>query len=349
MIKDFHIEKKKMHFRTPFKIAYEEVETADIVVLALTDEFGNVGLGSAAPDTEVTGETVDEVAEVLTKKLNSDFFSTPVSEWYRYHEQIEQVFHELPSAQSAVEEAILNLWSLEHKLPLSSLFGGYRSRCPIMITVGIKDMIQTSQEVQKRLAEGFNVIKLKVGLNVKEDLERVKMMRESIPADKSLILDANQGYSARDAEKLLKGLKGLDITAIEQPVASRDLENLKALHLSTPIPIIADESVVSVNHALEILTGDYASGVNIKLMKCGGPVNFMRIFHLARSMNKIIMIGCMYESNISITMGANLALGLPIDFVDLDSGAMDFDDDPAIGGAEVSHGMIAVRHPLRLK
>jgi len=349
MIKRVDLKTHRMHFRTPFKIAYEEVETADVVTVALTDEFGNVGLGSAAPDPEVTGETVPKDAEILAQKLTADFLSIPVSDWVRWHERIERDLQGFPSAQSAAEEAALNLCALQKKIPLGTLFGETRDRCPIMITVGIKDLKGTAQEVQDRLKEGFEVIKLKIGLDAKEDLERIQVARSLIPSDKSLVLDANQGYSFRDAEWLIQKLGATDIAALEQPVAAEDLEGLKALHRSTPIPLIADEAVVSAENALRILEGDFASGVNIKLMKCGGPFNFIRIYHLAKRLKKKIMIGCMYESNISITTGANLALALDLDFADLDSGHLDFDDDPVVGGAVVERGAIRIGSPLKLR
>lgn len=84
-------------------------------------------------------------------------------------------------------------------------------------------------------------------------------------------------------------------------------------------------------------------------MKCGGPINASKIFHLAKYLKKIVAIGCMYESNISITTGVSLALALPFDYVDLDSGHLDFPDDPAIGGAKVHKGQISLHEPLRLR
>ena len=103
-----------------------------------------------------------------------------------------------------------------------------------------------------------------------------------------------------------------------------------------------------MDDAYHLLENDFAAGVNVKLMKCGGPVNFLQIFNLAKRLNKIIMIGCMYESHISMTTGGLLALGLPIDYVDLDSGHLDFYDDPVKGGAEIINGSLSVPGPVLL-
>ncbi|MBL7158962.1 dipeptide epimerase [Candidatus Microgenomates bacterium] len=348
MIKDIFIQKKILHFKEPFRIAYEEVDKTEVVIIKIKDEKGHYGLGSAAPDFEVTKETVKGVFRVLQEKLNKEFFLWPISQWYRYHEKIQEVFRDFPSAQNAVEEAILNLWSQNYKISLSHFFGGYCEQVETMITIGIKSTEEAVGEVKQRLKEGFKIIKLKCGLDLREDIERIKAVIKVIPSSSQLILDANQGYSLPEAKKLLLVIKNLGISLIEQPIKAENLKGLKELHALKLVPIIADESVVTVQDAYNLLLGDYVDGVNIKIMKCGGPINFLKIFHLAKSLHKIIMIGCMYESNISITTGALLALALPIDYVDLDSGPLDFYDDPTKGGASIKNGKLVIKKPLTL-
>jgi len=342
MIKTIDVFRQKLHFRAPFQIAYEKVYEADVVIVKVVTEDGLVGLGNAAPDSEVTGETLEAVLSILHTVLTPAFFDMPLDSWFSYHKKIQSAFAGFPSAQSAAEEVILNLFSQQDKIPLSKFFGGYRTECPIMMTIGIKDQAAMLEEITTRLAEGYTTLKLKVGLDVEQDILRVKAARAVIPKTCRLTLDANQGYRFHEAVKLLRELEKTPIDLIEQPTDAKDLNALKELHQLFSIPVIADESVVSVENAYELLTGDYVSGVNIKLMKCGGPINFLEIFSLAKRLNKIIMIGCNYESHISMTMGADLALGLPLDYVDLDSGHLDFKDDPVTGGARIERGVISV-------
>jgi L-Ala-D/L-Glu epimerase len=343
MIKTINAARKTLHFHAPFEIAYEKVEEADVIIIKLETDDGFIGLGNAAPDTEVTGETVEGVLSLLNEKLTPDFFSDPFESWYRYHEKIMRIFDGYPSAQAAVEEAVLNIWSQKAKMPLHMFFGGYRKSCPIMITIGIKNEKDTVDEAQKRLKEGFKIIKLKGGLDVESDMARIKAVKKIIPTGCSLILDANQGYSAKNAKKLIKSMESGDLELIEQPTVAEDIDVLKELHEISPIPIFADESVISVKDAIRLIKDDCVSGVNIKLMKCGGPLNFVNIFNLAKTSGKSVILGCMYETNISITTGAHLALGLPIDYVDLDSGHLDFYDDPTTGGAEITNGLIKIQ------
>lgn len=345
---NIEIELKTLHFREPFAIAYESVDTAKIIFLKIQDENGNTGYGSASPDTEVTGENIRDVYTVLQEKLTPDFFDRDIDDWYAYHEKIQNAFNGFPSAQAATEEAMLNMICQKHAISMRTLFGGYRTTCRIMITIGIKDADATAKEIHRRIAEGFQTIKIKCGLNLAEDLEKIETAQKIIPASGAIILDANQGYTMDEARELLMKLKGSNIALIEQPIASKNREGLKKLRDIKSIPIIADEAVVSVQDAIELITGEYVDGVNIKLMKCGGPINFTKIFHLAKQYKKTIMIGCMYESNVSLTTAANLALALPIDYVDLDSGHLDFTDDPAQGGMEINRGKISIKSPLSL-
>ncbi|MFH1720512.1 MAG: dipeptide epimerase [Patescibacteria group bacterium] len=348
-MKSIEISKKTLHFHKRFTISYESVDTAEIILVKITDDDGLQGLGSASPDTEVTGETIESVYKILKKELTKDFFDLDIEKWREYHKKIKKTFRSFPSARAAVEEAVLNLFCKRHKMHMRDLFGKHREKCRTMITIGIEDKNSTIDEVKKRLLEGFKIIKLKCGLDVEGDIERIRAVSKILPDDCEMILDANQGYSLKEAEHLLESLKNEKIALIEQPVKSGDLEGLKKLNLLKSIPVVADESIVTVNDAIKLIKGNYVSGVNIKLTKCGGPLDFIKIYKLAKSLNKIIVIGCMYESNISLTTAANLALALPIDYVDLDSGNLDFHDDPATGGIKVEKGYITIEKELKLK
>jgi len=349
MIKDILVKTKVLHFKEPFQIAYEKVKTAPIVIVKITDSKNNFGLGNACPDAAVTGETISKVNKILKQKLTKDFFSLPFDCWDSYHQKIQNTFKNFPAAQAAVEEAVISLTAkIRHKTPYQ-LLGRPKKSVPIMITVCIKERKKTLLEVKKRLKQGYKIIKLKCGLDVEKDIKQIMAVCQILPAACKLTLDANQGYSFSEAKRLLMALKNSKVALIEQPISAKNLKGLKKLKELRCLPIIADEAVVTPKDAEKILKSNLADGVNIKLAKCGGPVNFLKIYRLAKKMKKIIMIGCMYESNISMTTGAYLAQGLNLDYVDLDTGHLDFPDDPSLGGAKVSHGKIFVSKPLTLK
>ena len=349
MIKNTFIKTKVLHFKEPFQIAYETVKSAPVVFLKITDNLGNFGLGNACPDPEVTGETHKDSLKILKTKLTEKFFDLPFDSWDTYHEKIQKEFKGYPAAQSAAQEAIIYLTAkIRGEKPFNFL-NQKKKTAPIMITIGIKNEKETVIDIKKRLKQKYKIIKLKCGLDLTKDITRIKLARKIIPKNIKLILDANQGYSFDQASKLLRALKGYSIDLIEQPIAAKNLIGLKKLNQLNLLPIIADESVITYADAEKILKGDYAAGVNIKLAKCGGPINFIKIYDLAKSLKKTMMIGCMYESNISMTTGTYLALGLNLDYVDLDTGHLDFPDDPTIGGAKVKKGEIFIGSNLNLR
>jgi len=340
----------RLHFNQPFVIAYETVNCADVVVVALSDG-PYTGLGSASPSVEYVGETIESTLEILNKYITSDFFDRPLDDLVYYHEKIQQVLGGFPSSQSAVEEALLNLHAMRLGITLADVFGGaLRSSFPIMFTLDMQDIAGTLIEARERVEQGYTVLKLKCGLDPEKDIEKIKRLSIMLPSTIKLTLDANQGYDTVNAEKVLRAVDQYDrVVLIEQPTPERDWDALKYLRSVSRIPIVADESAVSVEDTISLLKGDYVDGVNIKLMKCGGPLNFITLFKETCALGKIAMMGCVYESNISITTGAYLALTLPLDYIDLDSGHLDFLDDPAAGGVKFDRGIIKSFSPMLLR
>jgi len=338
----------KLIFRETFVITYESVSEADVIIIKLVDEKGNIGWGNICPDTEVTGETINQVNKTLTTKFNSGFFTRPIDDWYYYHLKIQKEFYGMPATQSGIEEAILNLFTSSHNISLCNLFGGYKRSCPIMISLGIKPIDKTLSDVKKYIKQKYKIIKLKVGLNLDDDIQKVNAVSQVLPTDVKLAIDANQGYNFLQAHKFIKNTDNSKIAFFEQPTDKTDFASLKKLKRLNKIPIFADESVTTIESAIKLLSQDYIDGINIKLIKCGGPINFVKIFYLAQQYHKKIMIGCTYETNISMTTGASLALALPLDYADLDSGHLDFINDPTNGGAFVKNGEISIGDKIKL-
>lgn len=149
-------------------------------------------------------------------------------------------------------------------------------------------------------------------------------------------IDANQAWSPKQAVRLLDRMQdaGLDIELVEQPVKARDLEGIKFVTANSPVPVLADESVFSPRDALHIMQERAADMINIKLMKCGGITNALRIASAAEVYGVECMMGCMLEAKVSVTAAAHLACARNIvTRIDLDGPALCV-EDPVIGGAQ---------------
>lgn len=343
------MEKKELHFREPFAIAYETVEFTSVILLVLEDEKGNVGLGSAAPDETVTGENIDEIKSLLEKRVDLDFFSHALEDRAWYEKRIRQELDGYPSAQAAVETALIHLVALREGVSPQEYFGTCRQSCDLVVTVGIKPLPDTLVEVKKRVKDGFKSIKLKVGLDMDGDIEKIQAVREALPTNIKLIVDANQGYKYDEARRVLEAVGDLQIAGVEQPVPANQKEEFRRLRELERLPLIADELATKAEEAMWLLKQDYADGINIKMMKFGGPSSCQEIIEYALERSKLVMLGCMYESNVSITAAAYLALAYPVNFVDLDSGHFDFDDDSTWRGAYVKNGRLRIKGIPKLK
>jgi L-alanine-DL-glutamate epimerase-like enolase superfamily enzyme len=147
-------------------------------------------------------------------------------------------------------------------------------------------------------------------------------------------VDANAGWTPKEAIKNIEALVPYNIEFVEQPVPAHDLAGLKMIREHSPLPIIADESCVSL-HDIPRLS-ECVDGVNLKLMKNGGIHTALKMIHTARAHNLQVMLGCMIESSLAITAAAQLT---PlVDYADLD-GHLLIKDDP-YRGVQVEQGKL---------
>ena len=218
--------------------------------------------------------------------------------------------------------------------PLYKFLGGGKPELKILTTVSVKDTAEMVADAKLFVAQGFETLKIKVGLNPAEDIQRLKAIRDAVGNSLHILSDANQGWDAKSALQIIDSLltNDLGITMVEQPVKAWDYANLKYVRDNSRIPIYADESVFSLRDASKVINGQMADGINIKLMKSGGLYTARPIYDLATSHNLPCMAGCMLESPIGLAAMAAFVVGKSnIKFVDLDPITM-IKSNPVIGG-----------------
>ena len=163
-------------------------------------------------------------------------------------------------------------------------------------------------------------------------------------AQTAIRIDANQGWTPKEAVRILNGMQecGLDIEFVEQPVPAHDFDGLKYVTEHSYVPVLADESVFSPEDAMKIMQMRAADLVNIKLMKCGGLYNALKIASAAEVYGVECMIGCMLEAKISVNAAVHLACAKQIiTKIDLD-GPVLCSEDPILGGALFQEKQITV-------
>jgi L-alanine-DL-glutamate epimerase-like enolase superfamily enzyme len=326
--------------KTGYAIAYASYDTADNVVVSVETRDGFVGWGCAAPDTEVTGETVEDTLGALRDELAPALEragDSPAEELLR---MVEEAAPAAPAARAAVDVALFDLWGHHQGVPVQTLLGGARCEIPTSITIGIMDVDATCESASESVAAGFSILKIKGGRDAEEDIERIRALRRRLGAPVALRLDVNQGYSVRQAVSVMDALAG-EIEFIEQPVDADDVDGLAELAARSVLPVMADESVLGPDDAIEILERGIPL-LCVKLMKSGGITAAARVCDVARQHGARVMIGCMDELPISMAAAAHLALSHPaVAFADLD-GHLDMQQRVATGGLVINNGRVSV-------
>jgi L-alanine-DL-glutamate epimerase-like enolase superfamily enzyme len=215
-------------------------------------------------------------------------------------------------ARAALDLALHDRIGKKLNLPLYELLGLPK---PAPVSTAFTISISSLEEMAQMAADRpqYPIIKLKLGSD--DDIGRVAAVRSARP-DAKLYVDANAGWSPDEAVKLAAALAPYHIEMIEQPVPGGDIEGLGYVQKHTDIPIVADESVQSIDD-IEELAKAGVQGINLKLMKIGGLAPAMQMLRRGRELGLKIMLGCMAETSLGVTAMAHLSAWA--DWIDLDA------------------------------
>ncbi len=318
----------EMPLANPYTIAYETVSNAVNVILKITTDTGLTGWGCAAPDLEITKETPEMVLNNFKNIIEPLLFGKNPFQLVRFLETIKAELHGNSSTKAAVDMALLDLMARKAKLPLYRLLGGYKQCIPTSITIGIEPLEETLKQAGYYLKKGFKIIKLKGGLNLDEDVEKILRMREKYGDDFKFRFDANQGYTVEQSIEFVKRVKNANIEILEQPTKANNYNLLGKVTQTVNIPVMADESIKTLKDAFKLVSNEFVDLINIKIMKVGGIMEAQHINSVARATGNEVMVGCLDESALGISAGLHFALSrFNIEYADLD-GHLDLLNDP---------------------
>lgn len=321
--------------KTPFKTALRTVNSVEDIIVRIETNTGFVGYGEAPPTGVVTGDTTGAIIGAIEEHIKKLLIGREIDNIEEIMKVLDKSVVKNTSAKAAVDIAIYDLYGQLYNAPLYKLLGGYRKEITTDITISVNEPEEMAADSIKAINLGYDTLKIKVGLDSKKDIERMKAIREAIGYDVNLRIDANQGWTPKEAIYTLDQMQneGLNIELVEQPVAAHDIVGLKFVTDNTHIPVLADESVFSPMDALTILQSRAADLINIKLMKTGGIHNALKICSAAEVYGVECMIGCMLEAKVSVTAAVHLACAKSIiTKIDLD-GPVLCSEDPVDGGA----------------
>ncbi len=334
-IADIETELLSIPLIKPFKTALRTVRQAESVMVRLICDDGTVGFGEAPPTHVITGDSLASINYAVRNVLRPQLIGLPIERHERIHEVLETALVHNSSAKAAIDIALYDCLGKKTGLPLYQLLGGYRHRIQTDFTVSVNSPEEMAEDAVKLVGDGFATLKVKVGNSSEaEDVARVEAIRKSVGNGVRLRLDANQGWTVKQAISSIRRMErmGLQIELVEQPLPARDFAGMKQVTASVATPIMADESIFSPADAARLLAMHGCDLINIKLMKAGGIAGAEKINTLAEAYGIECMVGCMVESPVSVSAAAHFAAAKKnVTRCDLDTPLM-FTSNPVTGG-----------------
>ena len=328
MIIKFHKVNLKKKF--PLQISRGIHSESQNVFIELIED-GITAWGESAPGKTEGASSAIQVEESLVKLIEEGIEGLSIYDVYQKGKELKTP----PCALAALDIALWDLKAKKANLPLNDLLGIPKPSTPTSITVGINPPEVVKERVELILKnKQVRALKIKLGSpnGVDYDKEIYSKVLESAKSSKIAIrVDANGGWALDDAKEMIKWLSERNAEYIEQPLSEGNEDQLKFLFKGRSLPIFVDESCRFSEDVPRL--ANFVDGVNLKLMKCGGITEALRILNTARSFGLKTMIGCMSESSVSISAGASIT-GI-IDYVDLDS-HYNLSPDPSSGAVMIN-------------
>ncbi|KHL56839.1 dipeptide epimerase [Xanthomonas cannabis] len=335
----------RVPLHTPFKTALRTVHAIEDVVVLLQTDSGQIGYGSAPATAAITGETHGSIVAAIRQCIAPRLTGQDVADLNRLCGLVQHALERNTSAKAAVEIALYDLWAQAYGAPLYQLLGGGTPHITTDLTISAAAIDIMVVQAQQALARGYRALKIKVGKDSASDVERIKAIHAAVDGRATLRLDANQGWTPKQAVRSMRTLEdaGIALELLEQPVKAADVDGLAFVTARIDTPVMADESVFSPSQVIDLIQRRAADIVNIKLMKTGGLSNAMRIADIAAVYDVPCMIGCMIESSVSVAAAVHLAVAKAhsITLADLDAPALG-QFDPTDGGVRFDHAQIHI-------
>lgn len=338
-IKSVHSWLSHLPLTKPYTIAYKTITDTEVVFLEITLENGMTGLGAANPFVDVVGETPAHTLANLQSGFLDQIIGKDIHFFNEIIDQANAHFPKQPGTIAAIDIALHDLFGKSMNISVLDFYGTKIKALPTSVTIGIKETKEMLIEAEEYYKLGFKILKIKTGLDVDADIERVRAITERFSNKMLVRVDANQGYTLNDLKKFISHTDPSSLELIEQPVKTGQESVLHLMGIEDRKKLVADESLIDAKSAWQLSLLPQSFGVyNIKLMKSGGIKGAREIATIAKNADIDLFWGCNDESIVSIAAALHAAYSCSnTKYLDLD-GSFDLAKDLVEGGFELKDG-----------
>ncbi|NWG01319.1 MAG: dipeptide epimerase [Syntrophaceae bacterium] len=296
-------------FKKTWEISLYRMETRNHAVVEVETESGIIGYGEVSPAPAFMGEDGRIIIQIINQILAPPLIGSDAFDLEALHQRMDRTLNGNGASKAAIDIAYHDLLGKITNLPTFQLLGGkVREEVTLSWVVGIQAPEKAVEEAQHYLSKGIKTIKVKIGGDPEKDIQVIRFMRERLGGQFKLRVDANQGYRSDQAIKILRQMESFDLESIEQPVPAYDIDGMRQVAEALDTPVMADESVFTLQDAFRIISSRAADIINIKVGKVGGLLPAKKIAALAESAN----IPCTIGSNLELGVGTSASLHLGI-------------------------------------
>lgn len=330
----------ELKLKEPFTISNETVDSGINIFIKIETDSEIIGWGCSTPDI-VTNENENTVLKSLNSIKHNIIGEDPIRIHY-LNDMIEEKLTGNQSLKSGLNMTFYDIIGKKAKMPLYRLLGGYKNKIETSVTIGINPIDISVEKSKEYISKGFKCLKIKCGMDADQDIETILAIRSAVGPNIKIRMDANEGYTLEKALRVIETLEklGADIELLEQPTPAKYLYALKEVTSQCPVPIMADETALTLRDSLKLIKMEIADMINIKLMKIGGITNAIKANMFAEIADIPVMIGCMNESMGAMAAGVHFGCAFKnVKYADLDS-ALDFKEDIVKGGATYKDGFV---------
>lgn len=307
---------KTFPVRIPLKPEYRMVsalgshEVSEYLLVRIETDSGIEGVGEATVMPRWSGETVWSAQAIIDRVFAAGLIGADPFDVETIDSIMDQRAQDNWFAKSAVEMACWDIRGKERSQPVYELLGGpvrsHAIRC--RFSMGAYEPDRARRRAKELIDKGFTTIKVKVGTKLEEDVERVRIVRETIGDDYDIVIDANCGFDTETAIAAAKAMENDRIALFEQPTPRDDYEGLAEVRRAIVPPVMADDICFDLNHARECLRHDACDVISVYPGKNGGLRKSLQIVSLAAEHGVACSIGSNLELDVASAAMCHLVL-----------------------------------------